>query len=302
MGLEDFILLERNFLEAASGRFGFVVGFCLGGALLAVAEVAVAGAPFEVAVVASDSSDTDAKGFLASFGFLFFCFRATTATLTSSKSSSVPFWRRFLLVPAPPASSTAIASPSFGLVLFDLLLLPLSSARGSTFHPVNFSMNREIISIAFLMGDGSDDDARMDFRTIWTELFEEEEEDAPPLVDSIACSDLGTAPHAAEHVISVEEEDPRRTSLPPHDVDVPPTRPAGGGRGREATNPEGRPISGEDRHPSPSSEHGRWRVDLRIETSALAATRDDDDDNDDAQEDDGDGDDDDGVDDIDDGE
>lgn len=245
-------MLERNFLEAASGRFGFVVGFCLGGALSATAEVAVAGAPFEVAVVASDSSDTEAEGFLASFDFLFFCFRATTATLTSSESSSVPFGRRFLLVPAPPASTTAIASPSFGLVLFDLLLPPLSSARGSTFHPVNFSMNRQTISIAFLMGDGSDDDARMDFRTICTELFEEEEEeddDAPPLVDSIACSDLGTAPHAVEHVISVEEEDPRRTSSSPNDVDVPPTRPAGGGRRRKATNPEGRPIPDEDRHP-----------------------------------------------------
>lgn len=164
-------MLERNFWEATSGRFGFEVLVLGKGVVWLVVVDCLSN---EVSLVFSGTEGAGSSSALLLLLF-FFC---TTAAFTSAKTSascSLPFERRFFFVPV----LTPTASTSF----FDFFF----STRGNTFHPVKFSMNWQIISNNCLMGDGSDGDARIDFRKFCTAVFEG---DDPPLIYSIESSGL----------------------------------------------------------------------------------------------------------------
>jgi len=164
--------LERNFFEAASGfvGFGFIVDAC-----------ADASDCDWVAVVFALISGVG-QGFSAElFLFLLLC-SATTVVPSTPLLSSVLLRRRVFVFVAPALlTSSTIISLSF--LAFDFFFFCcIGSDRGNTPSPVKLSMNWQIISINFLMGAGSMDEARIDFRIDCTGLLLL---DAPPLVDSI---------------------------------------------------------------------------------------------------------------------
>ena len=172
-------MLDRNFFDASSGRAG-VDDFFVGVAVSGLAEVVVTPSTELVAlcvcILSSSVVESDFRFLLCFFRELF------TASSLSSLSSLMLFERLVFVFPTVIASS--ISAFSFDFVLFDFDFFLLSFTRGNTLNPVRDSMNRHTISISCLIGNGIDDDARIDFRMHCIALLFLEDEDAPPRMAS----------------------------------------------------------------------------------------------------------------------
>lgn len=150
-------------MEAASGFVGFGFSVC---------GLADASDFNWVAAVVVLVSGIELGCFTEFFLLRFFCVAALVVPSIST-----------VFVPLSAALFTSSATISLFFLAFDFFsFCCFGSDRGNTPNPVKLSMNWQIISIAFFMGAGRTDEARIDFIIICTALLLL---DAPPLVVNI---------------------------------------------------------------------------------------------------------------------